>query len=110
MRAPKSGRHRTPTNVNREQQFDHAPAKPANYARVGAQNSAAGEHGTHSRLRAKLRFIRTMLWVAVYATAALFLMLVIVTDGLHLQSRILGSALILELALIAASYLWQWKG
>jgi len=57
---------------------------------------------------AKLRFVRAMLWVLVYACAGVFMMSLIILGGLRLPSKIIGGALLLVLALIAASYGLQW--
>lgn len=75
---------------------------------------AAGKDASGNRrprpggFAAKLRFFRAMLWVLVYACAGLFLISVIILGGLRLQSKIIGGALLLALALIAASYGLQW--
>lgn len=61
-----------------------------------------------NRFIAKLRFFRTMLWVMVYALSGLFLMSVILLDGLRFQSKIIGGALVLALVLIAVTYGLQW--
>lgn len=72
--------------------------------------AAAAERRKDSRFFAKLRFFRAILWVLVYATAGLFLMSVILLDGLRLQSKVIGAALLLVLLLIAATYGLQWYG
>jgi membrane protein DedA with SNARE-associated domain len=61
-----------------------------------------------NRFLARLRFFRAMLWVLMYACAGIFLMSLIILDGLRLQSKIIGAVLIVIVALIAATYGLQW--
>jgi hypothetical protein len=94
--------------TNGQQQFENASCEsPERTSSVVQQNSASPDRNP-SRLIAKLPFIRTMLWVLVYATTALFLMSLILLGGWRLQSKIIGGALAVVLALIAATYAFQW--
>jgi hypothetical protein len=89
--------------MNDERQSESASPVPARN-----QVSANASPAHSSRLIAKLRFFRTMLWVIVYALSGVFLMSVILLDGLRAQSKIIGGALLLALVLIAVTYGLQW--
>jgi hypothetical protein len=86
-----------------EQQSESASPMP-----VQNQVSANAPPAREGRFLAKLRFFRTMLWVMVYALSGLLLMSVILLDGLRMQSKVIGGALVLALVLIAVTYGLQW--
>jgi hypothetical protein len=89
---------------------DEQQSESASPVQARKQVSANAPPARGGRFIAKLRFFRTMLWVMVYALSALFLMSVILLDGLRLQSKIIGGALVLALVLIAVTYGLQWYG
>ncbi|MGH9717798.1 MAG: hypothetical protein ACRD4R_13880 [Candidatus Acidiferrales bacterium] len=94
--------------MGNEQQSERT-ATEASQSLATSQNYVARAEGARpSWLVAKLRFIRMMLWLISYSTAALFLMSIIIFHGLRMQSKIFGGALVLALALIAVSYGLQW--
>ena len=91
--------------MSEEQQSESASPVPAQ-----EQVSANTPPVRGGRFIAKLRFVRTMSWIMVYALSALFLMSVILLGGVRLQSKIIGAALVLALVLIAVTYGLQWYG
>jgi hypothetical protein len=96
--------------VNGEQQSENILTAAAARLPGGGEHERANRTGERrGLLGARLRFIRAMLWVVVYATAALFLMSMVLLDGLRWQSKIIGGILLLALAFIAASYGLQWS-
>jgi hypothetical protein len=98
--------------VSREQQIEHAAdAAPDRVGPNAPGKSGATDDGdVRGKLRAKLPFFRAMLWVLVYSTAGLFLISLILLHGLRPQTKIIGGAMLLALALIAVSYGLQWHG
>jgi hypothetical protein len=94
--------------VNREGKAEVTPAVPSNRATKSPPNGASNG-GSHGPLRSKLPFLRMMLWVFVYATAALFLISLILLGGFRFQTKVVGGALLACLALVVATYVLQWR-
>ncbi|HVB86593.1 MAG TPA: hypothetical protein VNK23_08015 [Candidatus Dormibacteraeota bacterium] len=91
-----------------DQQLE-SPSVDALQSAIAPRAPATGDkHPKPSRFVARLRFFRAMLWVLVYAFAGIFLMSLIILGGLRLPAKIIGGALLLVLALIAATYGLQW--
>jgi hypothetical protein len=91
-----------------DQQLESPSAEAPRSDAVPRPHTTGDQHPHPSRFVARLRFLRAMLWVLVYACAGIFLMSLIILGGLRLQSKIIGGALLLVLALIAATYGLQW--
>jgi hypothetical protein len=91
-----------------EQQIESLSSKALKPPAAAQTQTSGDPRPQPGGFMAKLRFFRAMLWVLVYACAGIFLMSVIILGGLRLQAKIIGGALLLALALIAASYGLQW--
>jgi hypothetical protein len=95
--------------VNREEKSETSPAVPPNRATKLPPNGESNGRKSTADFRAKLPFFRMMLWVLVYATAALFLISLILLGGFRLQTKIIGGALLACVALVVGTYVLQWR-
>jgi hypothetical protein len=95
--------------VNREEKSETAPAPPLNRAPKSAPDGASEGRKPASKFRAKIPFFRMMLWVLVYATAALFLISLILLGGFRFQTKVIGGALLTCVVLVIATYVLQWR-
>jgi hypothetical protein len=95
--------------VNREQKSEATPSVPPRGAANSPPNGASARRKPAGNFRAKLPFFRMMLWVLVYAAAALFLISLILLGGFRPQTKIIGGVLLACMALVVATYVLQWR-
>ena len=95
--------------MNREQKSEAAPASPPDGLAKPQPGGASERRQPSGSFRAKLPFFRMILWVLVYATAALFLISLILLGGLRFQTKLIGGVLFACLALVAVTYVLQWR-
>lgn len=95
--------------MNREEKSEPTPARPPNEPSKSQAGGASERRQPAGSFRAKLPFFRMILWVFVYATAALFLISLILLGGFRFQTKIIGGVLFACLALVVVTYVWEWR-
>lgn len=96
--------------MNREEKSEAAPAWAPNEPAKSQAGGASERRQPAGSFRAKLPFFRMLLWVLVYATAALFLISLILLRGFRFQTKLIGGVLFACLALVVVTYVLEWRG
>lgn len=95
--------------MNRERKSEAAPASSPNGPAKSQPGGDSERRKPAGSFRAKLPFFRMVLWVLVYATAALFLISLILLGGFRFQTKLIGGVLFACLALVVVTYVLQWR-
>lgn len=96
--------------VSNKQQIESTrTAKPIEAGSARRNPSALEGRSGAGNMRSRLRFFRMISWFAIYSAAVLFLMSLILFGISHLQTKIFLGAFFVAMALLIATYVYQWR-